>query len=284
MNRKPARAGSFYPREPEMCKKALCECFGESELPAAVPEVIVAGIAPHAGWMFSGATAAKVYQAIARQRIPHTFIIFGAVHVWGVAHASIWSSGNWETPLGAVAVNAELAEQIVKACDGLVADKPQPHLAEHSIEVQIPFIRYLFPDAKIVPIMVSPCAEAAHIGEQIAAISDSGVVALASTDLTHYGSNYDFIPGGRGEQGLNWVKQENDRRMLDLMLTLAADKVVAEAEERHNACGSGAIAAVLAYAHRLGKERGVLLHYTTSYDVCPERRVDSFVGYGGLVF
>lgn len=284
MNRKPARAGSFYPREAATCKQAVCDCLIDSEPAVQLPEPIVAGVVPHAGWIFSGPTAAKVYQAIAHQRQPRTFILFGAVHVWGVQRASIWSKGTWETPLGAVPVDEDLTGKIIEACRGLVEEKREPHLSEHSIEVQVPFIRHLFPAASIVPIMVSPSEDARRIGELIAPVADGDVVALASTDMTHYGSNYDFVPAGRGEQGLRWVKQENDRHMLDLMLQMEADKVVDEAEAHHNACGAGAISAVLAYARCLGRRRGVLLDYTTSYDVYPERRIDSFVGYGGLVF
>jgi AmmeMemoRadiSam system protein B len=102
--------------------------------------------------------------------------------------------------------------------------------------------------------------------------------------MTHYGTRFGFCPHGLGKPSLQWVKQENDRKMIELMTGLAEDKVVDEAMENQNACGSGAIAATLAFAKEKGKSKGVLLDYTTSWDVFPEREIDNFVGYSAVVF
>jgi hypothetical protein len=89
---------------------------------------------------------------------------------------------------------------------------------------------------------------------------------------------------GTGRKALQWVRDENDRNMIELMLRGDAEKVVPEAAYNHNACGSGAIAALLGYVRRRGRSEGVLLEYTTSWDVLPDRDTETFVGYAGVVF
>lgn len=181
--------------------------------------------------------------------------------------------------------------EVLALAGDLLEDNPRAHVGEHSIEVQVPLIQHLFPDAKIVPIAVLPEPAATEIGLAVArAIRNSGcdAVCLGSTDLTHYGPAYGFTPRGYGEKAIQWVRDENDRRMIDLALRLDAEAAVPEAESRTNACGSGAVAATLAAARQLGAERGCLVHYTTSYDVMREqmgeRDSDAAVGYAGLIF
>jgi len=188
-------------------------------------------------------------------------------------------------------VDERLAREILARTDDLLADDPRAHEQEHSIEVQVPFIQQLFPHAKIVPISVAPDSDAPEIGRRVAlAIRnlEADAVCLGSTDLTHYGPAYGFTPKGVGEAALRWVRDENDRRIIDLMLRLDAEAAVLEAEARRNACGSGAVAATLAAARELDAVQGYLVHYTTSYDVMKQRmgrrELDAAVGYAGLVF
>ncbi len=112
---------------------------------------------------------------------------------------------------------------------------------------------------------------------------------VGTTDLTHYGATaYRFAPKGTGREALEWVKNENDRRMVDLMRELKAEEAVAEAAEHKNACGAGAVAATLGAARALGSQGGHLIEYTTSYDVLRDQLygdvVGDFVGYAGMVF
>jgi hypothetical protein len=107
------------------------------------------------------------------------------------------------------------------------------------------------------------------------------VVAIASSDLTHYGPRYGLAPAGVGEAGLRWARA-NDARLLDLVASLRAAEVVPEAEARGNACGAGAIAAVIGLALEAGASEGRLLHYTTSYDSQPTGRPSDLVGYGAV--
>jgi AmmeMemoRadiSam system protein B len=245
---------------------------------------------PHAGWVFSGATALAVLEALKDRRSPKTFVLFGAVHR-AIRRSAIFSNGVWRTPLGDAEVDERLAREILARADDLLADDPRAHEEEHSIEVQVPFLQHLFPDAKIVPIAVVPGEDAPEIGRRVARTIrnlDADAVCLGSTDLTHYGPAYGFAPKGVGEAALRWVRDENDRRIMDLMLRLDAEGAVPEAESRLNACGSGAVAATLAAARELGAVQGYLVHYTTSFDVMRERMgrrgFDAAVGYAGLLF
>ena len=287
--REPIVAGQFYPGSRAACLKQI-----KAMRPAAPPENLparpVAGIVPHAGWTFSGSTALAVLDAIRSRRTPATFVLFGAAH-HAVRTSALFGSGTWETPLGPVEVDERLAREILARADAPLADDPMAHEDEHSIEVQLPLIKHLFPEAKIVPITVPPTNLAADVGRCVARTIltlDADAVCLGSTDLTHYGPAYGFVPRGTGEAAVRWVREENDRRMIDLALRLDADGAVAEAAAHSNACGSGAVAATLAAARALGAERGCLVAYTTSFDVMKEQfgRSDSsaVVGYAGVVF
>ena len=283
--RKAFRAGSFYPFDERSCRQQIEECLGTYQ-PQAEPTQIVAGIVPHAGWVFSGPTAAKVFQSLKAKAAPETFVIFGAVHIWGVEQAALVAAGEWETPCGPAAIDADLAAAILQAAGDEVIENASAHTREHSIEVQIPFLQYLFPNARFVPIMVAPGKPAARLGQKIGALvaqQAKKIAILGSTDLTHYGPSFGFTPYGVGPNALAPMKA-NDRRIIDLAVAMQAEEVITEAERHRNACGAGAIAATVAAAKALGAVRGYLLEHTTSQDVMPERRATDFVGYAGIVF
>jgi AmmeMemoRadiSam system protein B len=107
------------------------------------------------------------------------------------------------------------------------------------------------------------------------------IFVLGSTDLTHYGYNYGFMPKGDGKDAVEWVKHTNDRHVVDLMLDLDGEGVIHEALKNQNACCSGAAGAAIVTAKELGAKRGEKIEYTTSYDIRPD---SSFVGYVGIVF
>ena len=122
------------------------------------------------------------------------------------------------------------------------------------------------------------------LGERVAEISkemERKILILGSTDLTHYGYNYGYTPKGVGEKAVNWVKHENDKNVIDLMLEMDAEGVIRESIQNNNACCSGAVATAIAAAKRLGAKRAEKLIYTTSYDIRPD---SSFVGYVGIIF
>ena len=109
-------------------------------------------------------------------------------------------------------------------------------------------------------------------------------VVVGTTDLTHYGRSYHFEPHGPGEEGRRWAKEVNDRRIIDLMESMAAERVVPEALEHHSACGAGAVAATVASVAHQGAEAAVVLEHTTSYEVLGGRGGGDAVGYVGIVY
>lgn len=284
--RRPVVAGQFYPADRAGCIRMIQECLPR-EIPADLPRLIIAGIVPHAGWVYSGAVAAKVFAAIQAQRTPDTVVLVSADHRWGAPLAALYGSGAWLTPLGEAPIDEELAEVVLREGQGLVEDAPHAHSGEHSAEVQVPFIQYLFPQARILPILVSPTDRAVQVGEALARAvqqAKKSVVVVGTTDLTHYGAMfYGFAPAGTGERALAWARA-NDERIIRLMLEMRAEEIVPETETHHNACGGGAIAATVSAARALGAKKGVLLEYTNSHFVMPRGPATDFVGYAAVVF
>lgn len=245
-----------------------------------------AGIVPHAGWIYSGHTAAAVYRAMSF--VPtQTYIVLGAIHVPGVRRAALYPAGSWESPLGTMPIDAEQNRLILDAADGLVEENAAAHMFEHSIEVQIPFLQYVSPQSRLVALMVPPDDNASLLGRKLAEVvaSNPAVRVIGSTDLTHYGrDNFGFAPAGSGPRALEWVKTVNDHAMVEAVLSLQADQIVTQSRRNNNACGAGAAAAAVACAKEFGATQGKLLHYTTSFDVMPERNPSDFVGYAAIVF
>ena len=288
--RKPIVAGQFYPGQHYSCVDQINECLDARTLSESVPETIVAGIVPHAGWTFSGSLAALVFSAIRQQHEKvHTFVMFGAAHSYFGRSPALCGRGVWETPLGDVALDEELADAVMKS--GTAVSDAGAHIPEHSIEVQVPFIQYLFAGAKILPILVPPTEEAialgTRVGEIIAQDEQKKIICLGSTDLTHYGPRYGFIPKGTGEKALAWAKEVNDETFIEAALKLDAASLLTIAAENSNACGPGASAATVAAAKVLGASRGYLLAHTTSNEIMREKMSTSSadaVGYAAIIF
>ncbi len=252
--------------------------------PPDLPEVISGGIVPHAGWYYSGRTASKVYLSIKHRRTPRTFVLFGAVHVPGVRSFAVYPDGSWQTPLGEAEVDRSLAEMFLEEIPDLLVPDTRAHTREHSIEVQLPMIKYLFPDALIVPVAAPPLEEAVKLGGRIGRlIAGMDAMVIGSSDLTHYGDDYGFAPVGYGEDARAWMRS-NDMKIIRAALDMQAEKIIPEAETSWNACGAGAIAATVAAAKSVGAGKGVLLEHTTSFDVRPEGEFRMAVGYAGIIF
>lgn len=277
------RAGLFYPGDASSCRQQLEDCLREAQQDQPPPADPVAAIVPHAGWVYSGRVAAGALKALAaRTPRPEVVVLFGAVHVPGVEGATLTPAEAWDTPLGPVEVAVEVRERL----SALLPSDAAAHRGEHSLEVQLPFLRHLLPEARVLPIAVPPCPGAAGVGARIAeelADLEDRVVFVGSTDLSHYGPRFGLAHHGVGAPALRWVREENDARMIRHVEALAAEAVVDEANDHHNACGAGAIAATLAAARVRGRERAVVTGYTTSADVSGEAEPENFVGYLGAV-
>jgi AmmeMemoRadiSam system protein B len=277
--RKSIVAGQFYPGQHDSCVDEINECIDARTLSEPLPETIVAGIVTHA-----------VFLAIKQQHEKvHTFVIFGAAHGYFGQSPAVYDRGSWITPLGEVAIDEELADAVLSA--GPVVSDASAHRAEHSIEVQVPFVQYLFPGAKILPIIVPPREQAVALGNSIGQIINKDkqkkIVCIGSTDLTHYGPRYGFTPMGVSEDALKWADSVNDKKFIDLALKLEPERLLADAAENCNACGAGAAAAAIAAAEQVGKTEGLLLVHANSNEVMLRKTgtasADS-VGYAAIVF
>ena len=287
--RKPIVAGQFYPGRHESCVDEIDQYLEQSTPSEVLPQTIAAGIVPHAGWAFSGQLAAMVFAAIkhVHEKVD-TFVIFGAAHGYFGQSPALYEAGTWITPLGEAAIDEGLADQVLARQTAI--NDTQAHRSEHSIEVQVPFIQYLFAGAKILPIVVPPTEQAVALGTSIGDIISAAkkkIVCIGSTDLTHYGPRYGFTPMGTDQNALQWASQVNDRKFIDLALKLDAESLLTSAAENCNACGPGAAAAAVAAAKKLGKTEGLLLAHTNSNEVMLRdmgtSSADS-VGYAAIVF
>jgi len=287
---KPVVAGQFYPGQHDSCIGEINKCLEAATTGEQLPETIAAGIVPHAGWTFSGSLAAMVFSAIKQQHEKvNTFVIFGAAHSYFGASPAVSDRGIWETPLGEVVIDEELADAVLKT--GLAVSDQRAHLREHSIEVQVPFIQYLFAGAKIVPVVVPPTGQAVALGTSVGEIigqqEGRKIVCIGSTDLTHYGPRYGFAPMGTGKNALEWAKKVNDKKFIELALKLEPEDMLAGAVKDGNACGPGAAAATVAAAKKLGSKQGLLLEHTTSNEIMLQKMGTTSadaVGYAAIVF
>ena len=288
--RKPIVAGQFYPGQHDSCVDEINEYINEAAPSESLPKTIAAGVVPHAGWIFSGSLAALVFSAIRQQHEKvHTFVLFGAAHGYLGPKPAVYDRGNWLTPLGEAAIDEELAEAVLES--GSATSNSGVHSSEHSIEVQVPFIQYLFAGAKILPVLVPPSKQAVALGNSVGDIVNANkhknIVCIGSTDLTHYGPRYGFTPMGTGAQALRWASGVNDKEFIDLALKLEAEGILTSAAENCNACGAGAAAAAVAAAKTLSKTEGVLLAQTDSNEVMMRKMGSSSrdsVGYAAIVF
>jgi len=275
-------AGSWYPSHASKCEQQIQEFLEVPPEPIAKAPPFVGGIVPHAGWYFSGAIACRVIQLLSEGPAPDVLVVFG-MHLRPGAPNHIMTTGAWQTPFGDIPIASELAEALARKFSFKV-ETTTDFTPDNTIELQLPFIKYFFGDVPIVPIGVPPDIASLAIGERaVSAAAGLGlsIKVLGSTDLTHYGANYGFSPHGTGDEAVRWVRDENDRKIIDSMIDMDPERVLQEASSRLNACCAGAVATTITAARSLGADRGHRVSYSTSYDKSPG---DSLVGYVGIVF
>lgn len=267
MIRKAICAGTWYPREKKEIEKYL-------DLKAK-KEKVIGCVCPHAGWVYSGKVAGAVYSRINFSGINQPFfVLIGPNHTGIGASASIMTKGEWEMPLGKIKTAEELANLILEKSQVLDEDN-EAHLQEHSLEVQIPFIQYFFPQAEIVPISLSDyrLSTCQDIGQAIAQSlqqtnQQTNTVIIASTDMTHYEPQK--------------IAEKKDKLAIDKILELNPEGLLeAVRKEDISMCGSGPTAVVLFAAKKLGVKSAQLVLYQTSGNVTGD--YSAVVGYAGLI-
>ena len=269
--RAPAVSGRFYPGTAPELERTLRDLLGPLEA-IAHPAAARAAIVPHAGYLYSGVTAAH---AFARIRIPPLVIILAPNHT-GLSRApggaSLWERGTFETPLGDVIVDEALGQALLAACP-LVAVDHLAHQDEHAVEVELPFIKFLAPGTRILPVVLAwdDWESCRTLGEALAKVvrgSREQVLLLASSDLSHY------EPANAAE-----IK---DAQALDAVQALDGGELLRRCHrEGITMCGRAPVATVLAAAKALGATRADVVDYRHSGWVTLDE--SSVVGYAGVV-
>ena len=280
--RKPVFAGSWYPSSASECEREIRSYIDKGAAGNAAATDRTGGIVPHAGWFFSGKIACNVIYSLQEGGRPDTVVIFG-MHLHTDSACYIMAEGAWQTPFGDLPVDEDLAAELTGNFS-FTLETPDNFTPDNTIELQLPFIKYFFREAKILAMGVPPHKQSLRIGGAVAEIAKKTgrrIKVIGSTDLTHYGANYGFSPRGTGKKAVEWVRNENDRRVIKAMLEMDPEKVIAEARANQNACCAGAAAAAIETAKNLDAHSAAEIAYATSYDKSPG---DSFVGYVGIVF
>jgi MEMO1 family protein len=280
--RKATLAGTWYPASASACQREIETYLDEMPLQRDPGRQFWGGIVPHAGWYFSGSIACNVIGALKDEPPPDALVVFG-MHLHPHSPNYIMTDGAWETPFGEIEIESALARELAGRF-AFTVETDRNYSQDNTIEVQLPFIKYFFKTAKLVPIGVPPAAKSLEIGKAVVEIArDLGlnIKIIGSTDLTHYGRNYGFSPKGVGVNALDWVTRENDAGIISAMTAMNPGEVIRQARENQNACCSGAAAAAIAAVKQLGAGKAEIIQYATSYDKSPG---ESFVGYVGMVF
>ena len=257
-------------------RRQIEECFthkfGPGKLPTldeSGPRKIIGLICPHAGYMYSGPVAANAYYQLATDGRPDVLVILGPNHQGIGSGVSIMDRGIWRTPLGDVEVDAETCKAILQHSDIIDVDD-SAHAYEHSIEVQIPFLQYIYGSFKFVPIcfLMQDLETAREVGEALAkALKDKNAVIIASSDMTHY------EPHVRAS--------EKDRKAINAILQLDEASFYSVLESLNvTACGYGPIASLIVASKKLDAKKAELLSYRTSGDVTGDK--SAVVGYAAI--
>jgi MEMO1 family protein len=283
--RPPAVSGRFYPKDPVELRATVATLLADARRPhprSPSPHAergpggevaAAAAIAPHAGYIYSGPTAAKVF---ARVTIPGLVIILAPNHT-GISGAeadvSLWEAGAFRTPLGDVPVDADAAQALREIAHGMVDVDHDAHRAEHAIEVELPFLQMLRADVRIVPLVIASdqWQPARLLGEVLARLVQAAgepVLLLASSDLNHY------EPAA--------ISEHKDHAALEAVRALDGEELLARCtRERISMCGRGPAAVVLAAARALGANRAEVVDYRHSGWISGDN--ERVVGYAGVV-
>lgn len=269
----------FYAGTDQALRAQIKKCFTHKLGPGKLPKIaerklqtIIGLVCPHAGYMYSGPVAAHAYHDLAADGKPDTVVLFGPNHTGYGSALSLMTDGVWRTPLGDLEIDTATANLILKESSVIDVDD-SAHTYEHSIEVQLPFLQYLYGSAfKFVPIcfLMQDLESSREVGLAVAkALSGKNGLVIASSDMTHY------EPHERAEQK-------------DRMATNAAVKMDEElyfsTVETHSisTCGYGPVVAAITASKLLSAKKARLLCYKTSGDITGD--FSSVVGYASMSF
>lgn len=281
MIRQPIVSGKFYENNPNRLRQEIENCF-ESKfgpgnyLKKNTYETIKAIIVPHAGYSFSGACASHAYLELSKLEHKKTFVIIGLNHN-GIQSGI--SNVNWKTPLGEVEIDKALVKEIVNNTNLEINENC--HKYEHSIEVQLPFLQYLFNnDFKIVPISLGQLDFIIFGNELYNTLKNNNIPLIISSDFTHYGLNYNYTPF-RQDIKYNLNKLDNDA--INLILNFNTNGFMDYIEKtKITICGYIPILSMLTYMKNFSNKSSKLLKYYTSGDILNDYK--NSVSYASLIF
>ena len=271
--RKPAVAGMFYAGTARELEEQIEWCYKHRLGPGAIPRVnskglreIVAIVVPHAGYYYSGPVAAHAYKELAEDGVFDTAVILGPNHTGYGYPVSLWAGASWSTPLGEVEINKELAQRLL---GGVIKADETAHIHEHSIEVQLPWLQYLYRKVKIVPItMLAQDIETARTVGKAIAQAGNNLIIIASSDLTHYEPHS--------------VAMEKDSSVIEAIIALDEEELYGRCERLDcTMCGYGPVASAIVAAKEMKAQKANLLKYATSGDTSGD--FSRVVGYSSIV-
>ena len=277
--RTPAVAGRFYPGRAEDLLREVREFTSPSKTPIETGRIDAIGcVAPHAGYIYCGGVAGAVYS---RLKIPERCVILCPNHTGKGRPLAIMANTTWQTPLGEVAADADMAARLLRRFPALEEDSAA-HRAEHAIEVQLPFLQASRPELKIVPIAIgtSDFDVLRGLGETLADVivdhheedqkteRQAKVLIIASSDMNHYES--DTITRIKDHRAIERVLAMDARGLREVVLN-----------EDISMCGFGPTVVMLTAAKLLGATSATLVKYATSGDVSGD--FESVVGYAGII-
>ena len=278
--RRPTVAGQFYEGDAEALRAQIKNCFLQEIGPKKLPTVnlqihprnIVGMICPHAGYMYSGPVAASAFYELASDGKPDTVVLMGPNHTGYGSALSLMREGVWRTPLGDVEIDTEMANEISHETRFIDVDE-LAHRYEHSIEVQLPFLQFLYGDAfKIVPIcfLMQDYDSAVEVGKALVEVLEpTNTVVIASSDMTHYESAE--TAAARDQAALKAVTDMDAKRFYETVET-----------QNITACGYAPITALITYAKGINAKEAKLLSYHNSGDITGD--YSSVVGYAAVSF
>ena len=267
MVRPSAFSGSFYPADPAALRRDVEALLGGARAEASA---VAALMAPHAGYVYSGAVAGCTYGSAL---LPRRLVLLGPNHTGRGKPLAICDSGEWETPLGRVPVDAELARRLLGLCP-LVEVDAEAHRREHSIEVQLPFLQARVPDLRVVPLCIgSPrldelCALGAALASLAAAFPEP-VALVISSDMTHYQPRE--VAERQDRKALSALERVDSRGLHDVVT-----------RERISMCGVYPAVAAMEACRGMGVRAGSVVGYATSGDVTGDYA--DVVAYAGMHF
>jgi AmmeMemoRadiSam system protein B len=280
--REPALPPGWYPRSAGEIARFL--------EPWKKPGRGLAALSPHAGWYYSGALAAAAFASL--EGGAETVAILGG-HLAASSPVLAVVEDAVRSPLGLMETDGELREAL---CSALASPSPgwkPDRYRDNTVEVLVPMAHFFFPRARLLALRLPADSSSWETGRKLAEAAGAlgrKLAVVASSDLTHYGRNYGFSPRGRGAEALAWVRETNDRRFIEAVLSGDPAAVLSRAEGEFSACSAGAVLGLLGFVQNrtAGRSLPELLAYGTSADAInangagPAEIPDSFVGYAAL--